>query len=407
MAGSNTPSSCIRCGQTLVNGWCPACDEFMAGTFVRREFIVLLVLSAIVVVGFLATRAVANANSALRLRDAAAWFDMGTQALAEGRSDSAVRALRRAVAIDRDQKRYSLALASALVANQEDDAARQVLLGIRQFTPEDPEVNLLLARLEARHGDIDVAVSHYQNALYGSWVADQQSERRQARVEFIRYLLANDQRGRALSELLILSGNLPDDVASQTEAAQLLLDAGDPSRALDQFRRVLRLEPSNGPALAGAGRSTFALGEYTNARRYLISAAANGGDASFAGLKELRELTDLVLTRDPLAARLPIRERRERLKSALQRASERLETCIADVADASSSTPADLEALQTEAQTLEAALGARRPDSSSDSIETGLNLVYRMEQRAQSCSPETPADRALLLIGQRHDVDKQ
>ena len=103
----------------------------------------------------------------------AAWYVAGEHHLASGRTESAIRALRRATAINRDNRTYRLALAGALAADRQDDAARQVLLGVRESTPEDPEVNVQLARLEARHDDLTGALRYYQNAVYGTWSADQ------------------------------------------------------------------------------------------------------------------------------------------------------------------------------------------------------------------------------------------
>jgi hypothetical protein len=37
-----------------------------------------------------------------------------------------------------------------------------VLLGVRESSPEDPEVKVRLARLEARHDDVTGTVRYYQ-----------------------------------------------------------------------------------------------------------------------------------------------------------------------------------------------------------------------------------------------------
>ena len=86
-----------------------------------------------------------------------------------------MRALRRAAAIDRDNREYQLALAGALAAADDHEAARQVLQRLRDTAPEDAEVNLELARLESRNGDVTGAVRYYQNALYGNGAADRQT----------------------------------------------------------------------------------------------------------------------------------------------------------------------------------------------------------------------------------------
>ena len=263
------------------------CDRKTEASFVHREVVVLVVLCAAVVVGLILTRAAARANRNVRLRDASSWYIAGQRHLASGRTEAAITALRRATAMNRDNRAYRLALAESLASARQDDAARQLLLGVRESTPEDPEVNVQLARLEARHDNLTGALRYYQNAVYGAWSADQRDARRGVRIELIRYLIAHEERGQALSELLVLSSNLPDDVELQTKAGRLFLDAGEPRRALDRFRQALRIDPKNGPTLAGAGEAAFELGDYASAQVYLRAA----GPAS-ARVSELQVVTD-------------------------------------------------------------------------------------------------------------------
>jgi tetratricopeptide (TPR) repeat protein len=374
---------------------------------VHREFVVLVLLAAVVVVGFLLTRAAAHANHERRLRDGRAWFATAERELAAGRSESAIAALRRAAAIDRDNRQYRLSLAKALVTARQDAAARQVLIGMREFSPEDPEVNLQLARLAGRQGDMAGASRFYQNALSGTWDADQQKRRRQLRVEFVRYLLTQDQRTRALSELLILSGNVPDEVAAHVEAGELFLAASDSGRALDHFRRALRLDATSRTALAGAGEAAFELGDYTAARRFLLASNPAASNPRFRQLNELREVADLVLERDPLRPRLSRRDRRDRLMADVEHAHKRLQACIAAPTPLSQSKRSQLESLRTEIIALERALRRRFNDRSVEHVEEGLSLVYRIEYQTTECSASLPLDRALLLIGKRHGLDLQ
>jgi tetratricopeptide (TPR) repeat protein len=396
MADTN---SCARCGGPLVDGQCQACDRKTESTFVHREIVVLVVLCVLVVVGFVLTRAAARANRALRLRDAVAWYDAGEHHLAAGQTESAIKALRRATAINRDNRVYRLALAAALAADRQDDAARQVLLGVRELTPEDPAVNIQLARLEARHDDLTGTVRYYQNAVYGSWSGDQLDARRAVRIELIRYLLAHEQRGRALSELLVLSGNLPDDVKSQTEAGQLFLDAGEPRRGLDRFRQALRTDPKNAAALAGAGEAAFEAGDYTNAQRYLRAV-----DSPAARVSELRSVTDLVLTRDPLRPGLSLRQRQDLVMAGFRRALEALDDCAIKKPAANNA----FDSLRAEAGALEPALTPERLRRTPESIDSALNLIYRIEQQTlDTCGQGSAFDRALLLIARRHEADRQ
>ena len=388
-----------RCGGPLTDGRCQPCDRTPDSTFVHREIVALIVLCAAVLVGLVLTRAAARANRTIRLRDASLWYSAGERHLAGGRPEAAIEALRRATAISRDDRTYRLALAAALAADRRDDAARQVLLGVRESTPEDPDVNVQLARLEARRDDLTGTVRYYQNAVYGAWSGDQGEARRQVRIELIRYLLVHEERGRALSELLVLSGNLPDDAASQTEAGQLFLDAGEPRRGLERFRQALRIDPKNGPALAGAGQAAFELGDYAGAQRYLRAV-----DPASARVSELRVVSDLVLTRDPLRPGLSLRQRQERAMVGLSRAAEVLDHCVGPPETSGNA----FESLRAEMRALEPKLVLGTLRRFPDSIETSVDVVYRVErQAAATCGPPSALDRALLLIGRRHDADRQ
>jgi predicted Zn-dependent protease len=353
----------------------------------------LALLSAIAVAAFLITHAAASANHAQRQVDAAAWRARGEEARAAGRLDAAVEAFQRATAMDRERADYRLALAAALSASGRDTAARQVLLGVRMLTPDDPKVNEQLARLEARAGDLDAAVRYYQAALYGRWPVDQAAEYRALRVELVELLLANGQASRALSELLVLSGNIPDDVASHVQLGALLTRAGDPSRGLDQFRKALATDPSNQAAQAGAARAAFAAGDYRSAQRYFARLPAS------SELADARAVTDLVFSRDPLAPGLGIAERRARLAAALTASLDRLTACAARQAGGAAEP-----ALAGEVRAFRERLDTRRVRDREE-IGRGLALVLRLELAAGEGCPLTPLDRALVIVARRHEAE--
>ena len=395
-------TSCVRCGSLLVDRTCPSCDREGLFTFVHREIVALIVLGVVAIVGFMFTRAAAEGNRALRLRDAAVWYGAGEDHLAAGRTDLAIRALRRATAINRDDRRYRLALAGALAEDRQDAVAMQVLMGIRESTPEDPDVNVQLARLEARNNDLMGALRHYDDAVYGRWSADDGDARRALRIELIRYLLQHHQRGRALSELFVLSDNLPDDVRSQAEAGRLFLDAHEPRRALEHYQRSLRIDSGNQIVLAGAGEAAFEAGNYRLAQRYLRRVTPASDQVS-----EIRTITDLVLTRDPLQPGLSFGERRALTRLDFNQATAVLNECITAQQKTNQTNNLDLQSLRDEAVALEPALSASGLRRSPDAIETVVNLVYRIEQQTgKTCGLGSAFDRALLLIGQRHEADR-
>lgn len=398
----SSAATCPTCGAPQIGGRCPSCADGGAFRLVHREIVLLLILSAIAVVGFLLTHGAAVSARELRLQDAAAWFAAGHQALADGRTEQAIDALRRASAIDRTNRGYQLTLASALSAGNHVDETRQVLLRLREGEPEDPEVNIQLARLEAREYHVTDAVRYYQNALYGRWNPDAFDARRRLRIEMIRYLLAHGDQGRALSETLVLSGNLPEEPGWQTTVAQLFMEAGDAPRALEHFQRVLTLDPKNPAALAGAGRAAFSLGDYETAVRYLRSAPADDHDVA----AELR-LARLVLSNDPLAPRLPLTQRRSRLLDDLTHARARLDACLTRLSGTSAGAPDSLTSLATAIDALEPTLDPAQLREAPEAIDAGVSLVLRIEQQtAAPCGSADELDDALLRIGRRHSSEQ-
>lgn len=342
------------------------------------------------VAGLWVTRAIASGNRQMRLDDATQWFTLAEQRVAAGQSDLAVQAFRRATAIDRDNLPYHLALARALTADGQDDAAYQVLIALRQLTPDNPDINVPLARLEAHRHDVTAAIQYYQSALHGLWPSERAEERRRLRVELIQYLLQNDRGGRALSELLILSANLPDEVVSQREIGQLFLTAGDPRRALDHFTRALRLAPNDAATVAGAGEAAFAAGDYARVLMYLREPGLS------RRLSDMRVMADAVVTRDPLAPRLKPDERRRRLLAGLDDAAGRLDECSAD-----------LGTLRPEVAAFARSASPRAVRDDPDLVDRGVGLIGRAQRTmARLCDRGTTSGRAWRLIAARHDSDR-
>jgi Flp pilus assembly protein TadD len=367
-------------------------DVGARAALIHRENLQIGALILIAIAAFFATRAVAASNRRMSLRDAAEWHRRGQEALAAGRVDEAVDDLRRATIRNRQETPYVLTLARALQLRHDNDEARRVLLTLRESAPEDAEVNLALARLDAARHDLTEAIRFYHNALYAVWPAGQEEARRRVRLELIRFLLAQDQTGRALSELLAIADDAALSVPRLLEIGRLFADAGDWGHALEQFQRVLRTEPANGPALAAAGDAAFRLGEYPLARRYLRLAPAS------ARLAEVRNVVDLLLARDPLASRIGSAERRRRLAADLSYVRERVIACAGRLEPAPVEVPAMAEEASHFSRTLQASAALDQ-----DTIEAGLDVIERIEQfLVQRCGPAAPLDRALLLIAREH-----
>ena len=367
---------------------------------IQREILQLALLGVVAVAAFFLTRGIAASNHDMNLRDGAEWYQRGQRQLERGDVDNAIDSFRRASVRNRNEKRYVLALARALAYTHQYEAARSALLALRESAPEDAEVNLQLARLAADRQDVTEALRYYHNTLYAPWPADQTDARRRVRLELIDFLLTHDRPSPAVSELLALSTDLPDAAAAHVEVGQLFSKAGDSRRALEQFQRALRLAPGNGDALDGAGQAAFQLGDYVLAERYLRVVPNASGK-----VRETRDLVELVLSSDPLASRIRSAERRRRLIANFSYADQRLSACIEQRASATQPS-ADELALRQEAQAFETHLKAPVVGE-DDTLDVGVDLIYRIEREVVQRCPSTLLDRALVLIGQKHGVDQR
>ena len=352
---------------------------------IHREIIKLLILVGIAAAAFVGTRAFAAASRTASLRDAARWYAAGRQRLERGDLAAAVDALRRATLKDRANRAYALALARAEARAGQPGPAERTLLALRDLAPEDPEVNVELARAAAARADVPQAVRYYHHGIYGLWPAGDGPDR--VRIELIEFLLRRGERRLALAELLAATTDPVDGAAANVRIGRLFLAAGEPRRARDHFERALRAEPASDAALAGAGIAAFHTGDYRAAGRYLRAVPDGEREA-----REARELANLVLTNDPLDARLSPAERQRRLSDGLAHLRRRLDACATPTAD---SIRRDLDAFARRF----ASPGGR----TRETIEDGLDLLYRAEHTlVDACGPGTAVDRAWLLIGERH-----
>jgi tetratricopeptide (TPR) repeat protein len=365
----------------------------------RRQVLQLSALILVAIAAFFVTRSLAASNREMRLADGAAWYGRGQRDLAAGNVKAAVDAFRRATVGSRTDTRYVLALAHALALDGQDDAARRVLLGLRETAPENIDINLALARLAARDGDVTTAARYYHNALYVPWPDDQTATRRAVRSELADFLLAHGRTAPALSELLVLASNLPADPALHRDVARRFAAAGDNRHALDEFEHALRAAPDDDESLAGAGQAALALGDYARARRYLDRAPDR-----IAGVVDARQLVTHVIDDDPLAARIGGTARANRLRTSLTYAADRLRACLAT--GPAAATDAD-RALDADARQFETAHRGSTAEN-EDAAEAGVDLASRIVTAAtRLCPPATPRDRALVLIAQRHgDSDR-
>ena len=347
---------------------------------IHKEIMLLILLCIAIVPMLFFTRAMATRNRAMHARIATIWYQEGKESFQAGDFKAAIGFFRNATTYDHANEEYSLALARALAGENNAPEARPTLLKLRESSPENGEINLDLARLTAKMGDVPDAVRYYQNALYGVW-PDKEKEldqrRRAVRAELVELLLQHGESTSALSELLILSRDIPDTASEHVRIGQLFLKAQDPARSLDHFMRALRLDRSNADALVGAGQSAFDLGKYSVTVRYLDVAFRLGMRSEAS--THLLDISKHVLADDPLAATIGVDDRARRLLRGFARAEKRLTACLEGRPAGYTPVSPVLSALQSEAESLRPNLIVGRIRRDPELIRTGFesHLPYR------------------------------
>jgi tetratricopeptide (TPR) repeat protein len=357
-------------------------------SIVRRETIRLGVLSACAVLGFIATRLLADRADQRERRDAAAWHERGQQWL-PSQPARAATAFRRAVTKDRSEAQYVLSLAAALARAGNRESAERALQGLREFSPEAFDVNLALARLYRDTANSAAARRYYHHAIYAPDVSLDRA--RAVRLELVRMLIAHDEKARAQSELIAATVDLPDLRDVRLELARLFERADDLPRAADQYQRVLASQPLDVVAMEGAVRSGFLLGNYREVATYRLPKEAN------PEVSEYRDIAREIMSRDPLASRLGAAERRQRLLRAIRYIEERWSGCAPSSA-AGAAYPTALAAAHRRAR----ASSIGRDAGALEAIVAVLdNLRAQIEPR---CGRPTATDRAIEIIARRHRV---
>jgi Flp pilus assembly protein TadD len=272
------------------------------------------------------------------------WLERGEQAMRDGKPQAAIDALSSALAFAPSDRNTEIKLAEALASAGRTQEATVYFNALLESQQGNGLINLQLARLAARQGNEDQAIEDYQKAIYGNWEGDGYVRRREVRFELINYLVAHQLLDRARSELLVASGNAPqDDIAVQLEIAEKMEQAQDPSDALHLYKTILHRQPTLQAALEGAGRTAFQMGHYLEAKRSLSRALESPGtDQEPKALLEqsrdrLSDATRLLLLYP--SSRLSARERSARILTDRKFAMARLAECTQDRTQAPAKAP--------------------------------------------------------------------
>lgn len=400
---------CTICRQPLgADGRCLHCDE-EAHIWTIQDWRPLLTLALVIVLGFSFTRLVVSSFNEMQRGLASRYYNEGTRAMEEKRPVQAVTAFESALVYSHNNLQYRLKLTDALVASGASSEALAQLLDFRMQRPEDAQVNLKLARLEAHGGRVNEALGYYRDAIDGVWPehSDPVAQKNEARLEAADYLVSLGRTDEAEGVLVAVASELPAASAEQSQVAELLLRNGDADRALNIYLMQLSQKKNEPAALLGASRASLAAGNYDMARRYLEQIKPEGKEAA-----ALQAELDRVEALDPFARSATGKIRTDRTMAAFRIAVNRLAICGAPFAQRMTGNahretgggvdPAQWSGFEKWAAQLAPMMNERNLRGRDDLIESALRFALRSEIAAQkNCGKPTLDDEALLLLARQ------
>jgi tetratricopeptide (TPR) repeat protein len=335
---------------------------------------------------------------------AAEWSTKGNADLAAGNPARAFEDFRNALSYGPENALVQQRLAEALLADGRLTEARSYLVNLWDRAPGSGQVNLDLAHVTARMGDVDQAIRYFRGAIFGSWENDPALQRRRVRLELCEFLLTRRMTGEAQAEIAGLAADTSaESGALREENGRLYLRAGDPGKALSEFEAALRTNPRQSEWLADAGRAAYESGDYLKAEGDFARADhENPSDE----IRDSLALVRNVLGNDPFLAGLSDEEQSRRTWLDFERGLERLRECTATAAGAESAAQpqSDLQLLAREAKDSQNRISLSALGKNPELRNGVMQLVFRIEDAtARTCGPGTAMDRALTLIEKRHE----
>jgi len=363
--------------------------------YATREPVVILVLTAVAVVSFALVSLLSRVYTARERSESVKWFRRASFDQKKGYLKQAAGEYQAAILYAPANFDYQLGLAQTLTALGRTDEAFTYLMPLHEQQPESGVVNLELARIYAKKGEIATAIRYYHNSLYALWPPDLENQRLEGRFELTEFLLKQNDKVHAQAELIALAANLPPDTHLNVRIGDLFAKAQDYEHALAQYEEALKVNNHDEAALKGAGKAAFASGRYSLAHRYLQQAASN--ESADPESVELLKTTDLISRMDPFVRRITVSQRRQIVVDAFATAGERLKSCPLTGQPLLDTQWSAMKPKVTE-------WGLRRDP---DLVDTAMNLVFSIEQAAVTqCGQPTGKDLALLLISRMRSGER-
>jgi len=417
---------CPKCGHTIPKGQivCRCSMRPRRYWLHSRETILLLCVLGLVV-AFGITEFAARLYHGRRAELARSWFDRGNAELKAGQAAAALSDFRAALVYAQrelspdEQQQYELDFVRALIATGNRDAARSYLLDMWDRAPGNSPVNLELARLAARTGNDADAKRYYNGAILGVWdqdAGDVLRRRADVGLELYHYLMDRGEKTEAQAVLLAMATAIPPYPPLHAQVGQLMLQAGLPQQALEQFQQALRLDSRNYEAIAGEGEADFQLGNDRDAIRYLENAIREdaqqkrrpGARANDSGSREAEQaqlvqdlaIAQATLALDPSRPGLDPRERARRAIRDYDAAVIRIESCAKEHGIALPEPSRSLTPFTDAASDELAEVTLARHIEHLDPL---MEFIFEMESAAtENCGPPADATNAAIVrIGTR------
>jgi tetratricopeptide (TPR) repeat protein len=361
---------------------------FWKGVTIRKkgkpEGVVLVFLGLAILFGL--TDSLNKFYRGERGRRAEAHYRSGEALARAGKQAEAVEEYHAALTFAKNNGRYELALAMSLMELGRLDEAVSHLTELHDSDPNNAEIDLLLARIEAKQGRTEDAVASYHQAIYGLWPDDPKQNRLQARFEVADLLARTGQSRQMLAEVLALGDEAPDDSATLDRIGELLLRQNSAEHAAEIFARALKVNPRDPAATLGAARADFLRGNYVLAANRARRAARL--DPGNAQAQQLADECAEILSLDPTLVSLSAMQRYDRSRTLVERTQAALESCLG-----AREPDADTQALEAAAHDF---LAHKRREGDTPA---GISLAGRIwAVRQQLCGRAPASDEALELV---------
>jgi tetratricopeptide (TPR) repeat protein len=314
----------------------------------------------------------------------------GQNLLSSGHAAAAIDFFRRAHTLDRTNRDFDVALASAQLTAGRATDAEQTLVDVLTRNSNDGRANFLMARVRMAQDRFDDAVAFYHRAIYGSWSDGGAADKTAARLELADQLAKRDRREELLSELLLLDATAARNPALAKRLAGLYLEAGSAARAETAYRDILHKNPADADAFKGLGEAELQRGEFRLAHAAFSGALKYRPDDAQAVARV--QLADELAKLDPTSRRLGSAEKFARSSQILYRVEAETLDCLKG-----QPAPGQLHDLLAASAKLRAEKSVAMP--SNEAAETRLEMAEQIwKARLQTCSTQPSADDPLRIL---------